>query len=117
MRGIALLEVVIGVALLALGIIFIAAILPTSIYSIKRAEDIQAATAYANELLDEARRSLPRAGESEVTLTFNQTDFKLRRLVVKVDESLTDVVVTVRWRDDMPELRLATRVHGQPAAP
>lgn len=112
--GVSLLEVVIALALLALGLMFILAIVPTGIRSIKRSEDLQAAIAYGNEVVEQCRRSIPPEGTTEFHVTLNGTDFKITRQIFKVDARLTDIVVTAWWSDTTPARVLATRVAGQP---
>jgi type II secretory pathway pseudopilin PulG len=116
-RGLSILEVIFAMALLALGFLFVLGIVPTGIRSIKRSEDLAAATAYSVELIEEARRSLPQEGPQEFKITFNKTEFKIKREIIVVDEGLTDVVVTAQWIPDTPGLRVVTRVPGQPPSP
>lgn len=114
-RGLSLLEVVIAMSLLALAFLFVLAIVPAGITSIKRSEDIEAATAYGMEIMEEARRSLPPEGEKLFFIELNQTEFKIMREVVRVNQDLTDIVIRAKWSDVLPGITLATRVHGQPA--
>lgn len=112
MRGVSLLEVVIGMALLALGFIFVLGIVPTSVTAVKRSEDIAAATAYGLEMLEDARRVLPSQAIREMDITFNATEFKVRREIVTAGEGLSDIVVTITWTQDKPPIKLVTRVRG-----
>jgi prepilin-type N-terminal cleavage/methylation domain-containing protein len=114
-RGLSILEVVVAMALLALGFLFVLGIVPTGVTSIKRSEDIEAATAYGMELMEDARHSLPPATAHEYVLTMNQTEFHFRRELVRVNDDLTDIVVTATWSETLPGIRLVTRVQGQPA--
>lgn len=116
-RGLALIEVVFAMGLLALGFLFVLGIVPTGLTSVKRSEDIEAATAYGNELIEDARRTLPPLGPQELKLTFNATEFKIVREIYAVDNDLTDVVVVAQWTTDKPGVRLATRLHAQPPSP
>ncbi len=111
-RGVSLLEVVVAVALLAIGIVFVLSLLPSSVLTLKRAEDMQAATAYGMEVLHDAELRVPSIAGRDRDLHFeiNGTSFHVTRDVLPVDALLTDVVVTVKWRDDVPPLKLATRL-------
>lgn len=115
--GVTLLEVVIAMSLLALGFMFVLGIVPTSITSVKRSEDIAAATAYGMEIVEYARRSMPTEPTKEFKVTFNQTEFKFTREVVPAEDGLSDVIVTVHWTDTHPDVRLVTRLRGDAPTP
>jgi len=111
-RGITLIEITLALGLIGLGIVFVVSIIPSSVLTLKRAEDLQAATAYGIRVLDEAQQSPPTTEgvDRDEHVTINATDFHVKRQVVKVDDSLMDVIVTVKWRDDVPPITLATRL-------
>lgn len=113
-RGLSLLEIVIAMALAALGFLFILGILPAGITSIKRSEDLETATAYGMELMEDARRGLPPEMATEFTIEMNLTRFKFVREIYRVDGDLSDIVVVGTWSEDLPGIRLVTRVPGQP---
>lgn len=113
-RGVSVLEVVIALALLAVGVMFILAIVPTGLSALKRSEDIQAAVAYGNDIIERTRTSLPPEGSITYKVTMNGTDFEMTRQVFRVNGRCTDVVVTARWSPTIPPRVLATRVNGQP---
>ncbi|NDD28545.1 MAG: hypothetical protein EB084_09810 [Proteobacteria bacterium] len=114
-RGVSVLEVVIALALLAVGVLLVLGIVPTGISSMRRAEDISSAVAYGNDVIEHCRAKLPPAGETEWTVTLNSTDFHVKREVVPVTRALTDVVITLQWSDRTPPRVLATRIQGAPA--
>lgn len=101
-----------ALGLIGLGIIFVLSIIPSSVLTLKRAEDLQAATAYGVRLLNEAQQSPPTTAgvDRDEHVVLNATDFHLKRQVLKVDDSMMDVIVTVKWRDDVPPVTLATRL-------
>lgn len=116
-RGMTLLEVVIALALIALGIVFVLGILPTSVLSVKRSEDMEAATAYGVEVVEDARRQLPETLSQTFVKTLNQTEFTVTRDIYVVDQATSDIVVVASWSPDRPGIRLATRVRGLPPSP
>lgn len=115
-RGLSLLEVVIALALVALGVVFVLGIIPTGVLSVKRSEDMEAATSYGMEVIENARHKLPPEAETDTYVTFNKTDFHVQRAIYSVDDYTTDIVVVVRWSEESPGIRLATRVRGKPSA-
>ncbi len=111
-RGVTLMEVVLSTALVAIGLLFIAGIIPTSGFSLKKAENMQSATAYGLELVEDARlKPSPGVATRHYKVTLNHTEMRFKREVLFVEDGLYDVVVTARWTDELPPLRLATRVH------
>jgi Tfp pilus assembly protein PilV len=114
MRGLSLLEVVIALALVALGVVFVLGIIPTSVLSVKRSENIEAATAYGMELVEDARQNLGTGTERHYEVEFNNTRITFIRALYTVDESTTDIVVVGKWSDERPGIHLATRVRGVP---
>ena len=103
-------------SLLALGFLFALSIVPTSVRSVKQAEDMEAAVAYATEIIESARVSLPPAGTVRFARVFNRTSFTFSRQVLPLaDPSLTDVVVEVHWSDTHPAMRFGTRLRARTA--
>lgn len=112
-HGLTLIEVLLAVALLAMGILFVVSIIPTSVLSLKKAENMQAAAAYGMELIECARLAPPQAGETrEFEVTINQTSIKFVREVAPLADDLFDVVVTATVDAEEPPLRMATRVNA-----
>lgn len=112
LRGFTLLELVLTLGLVGLGILALLSVMPTATLALRRGEDLQAATACATRLLQEAQQAPPRhAGiDLEEQIHLNGTTFSCAREIIPVDPGLADVVVTVTWRDDTPPLRMATRI-------
>jgi prepilin-type N-terminal cleavage/methylation domain-containing protein len=112
-RGLTLVEVIVSLAILAMGLLFVLSLIPSSVLSLKKAEDLQAASAYGMELLEMVRLQPPSAEERQAfDVDFNHTSFHFVREIYSVEEGLFDVVVVAQGREDTPPLRLATRVHA-----
>ena len=113
LRAFSLLELIMAVALLAVGILFIASLIPSSVLGLKKAEDTQAAAAYGIELIENARLSPPTAPDRrEFRRTLNGTDFQFVRQIYGVDDELFDVVVIASGNPEYPPMRIATRVNA-----
>lgn len=112
--GLTLIEVILAVALLAMGVLFVASIIPTSVMSLKKAEDLQAASAYALKIVENLRLHPPAGPDTQGgVVTLNRTEFRFSYEVLPVEEGLFDIVVVMTGRPDSPPFRLATRVNGQ----
>jgi type II secretory pathway pseudopilin PulG len=120
-RGWALLEVVVASLLIAVALMVIAGLIPASVTSMKKAENIQAATLYATEVLEDARRPdfIPDASRRlwERKLDLNQIAFTVQREIYGVDGNeppdLYDVVVKVTWEPQPVPVELRSRVYKQ----
>ncbi|MBM3465923.1 MAG: hypothetical protein FJX76_27855 [Armatimonadetes bacterium] len=113
MRGLTLVEILISVGLLAMAILFVVSIIPTSVMSLKKAEDLQAADAYGVGLVEMARMAPPAEAETrEFVVTLNRTEFHFVREVRQVEEGLIDILVTATSNARTPPLRLATRARA-----
>ncbi len=99
-RGMSLLEMVVCIGLLALVIPFVLNLIPSGSLALHKAEEVQAATATAALLIEEA-------GEGD--LDEERGEFHVRRAIYQVDDRLSDVVVEVTPRRGAP-VRLATRI-------
>lgn len=111
-RGFTLVESIVAAALIGACLLTIVSIIPSGVLSLKKAEDLQAATSYGLEVL-ELRRSRLDAGELKHEITLNATRFEV---VSRVDQRshtgghLYDFVVTVSWNRQPCPVRLATRL-------
>ncbi len=110
-----LLEMVVALGLVALVLPFLLNLVPSSALALKRAEDVDAASAYATRLLEEARATPPtRPGvDLDTTVTLNNTRF--RREVHAVDNypALRDIVVAISGPARLQPIRMATRLGSE----
>ncbi|GMU55397.1 MAG: hypothetical protein AMXMBFR33_45430 [Candidatus Xenobia bacterium] len=117
MRGLSLLEMVVALGLLALVLPFLLNLVPSSALALKRAEDVDAASAYATRLLEEARATPPsRLGvDLDSFVTLNNTRFRVVREVYAVDNypALRDVVVAISGPARLQPIRMATRLGSE----
>jgi uncharacterized protein (TIGR02598 family) len=112
-RGLTLVEILMAIGILAMGILFVVSIIPSSVLSLQKAEDMQAAAAYGMELIEAARMEPPDTEETrEFIVTINRTELRFERRVISVEEDLFDIVVVATMHPDKPPLRLATRVNA-----
>ncbi|MBI3924867.1 MAG: hypothetical protein HY319_04950 [Armatimonadetes bacterium] len=114
-RGLSLLEVVVALGLLALVLPMLVNLIPSSAVALRRAQDIDAATAYAHKVLEEARRdsTLAPGATLEAEVTINRTNFRMIREVYEVSPAslgLVDVVVLMQGTPSFPPIRLSTRM-------
>lgn len=117
-RGLSLLELIIAVALLAIAVLFIVSIIPSGVLGLKKAEDLQTASAYGMELIETVRMHPPAAPDRRsFALTLNSTNFDFVREIYAVEDDLFDVVVVVTGNPDNPPYRIATRIHATLEAP
>jgi len=118
-KGFTLLEIVVSVLLVGGALIVIVGLIPTSVTSLKKAENIQAATLYATEVLEDARRVDFRADAAnrwwKRTVEINRISFLVQREIYAVDEGdpprLYDVVVKVSWKPQPVPVELRSRVY------
>ncbi len=117
MRGLSLLEVVVALALLALVLPFLLNLVPSSALALKRAEDVNAASAYAAKLLDESRcaPNFTVGVDKQETVTLNNTEFQVAREIYAVQgmDEMRDVVVSVTGPRRFQPIRMATRLLGK----
>lgn len=115
-RGFTLLEVVLAAALLAASLLVIVSLIPSGVLSLKKAENIQAATAYALEVLEWDRANFSSTAPPDSQVTLNGTVFHVHNDVYAVPtySGLYDLAVTVSWDRQPQPVILATRV-TQPA--
>ncbi len=89
-EGWTLLEIVVAVVLVAIALIVIVALIPTTVGALKKSENIQAATLYAIEVLEDARRAdfVPVAAHRSFvrTLPINGILFNVQRDIYGVDD-------------------------------
>jgi uncharacterized protein (TIGR02598 family) len=121
-RGLTLVEIIVAVAILASSILIIISIIPTGVLSLKKSEDIQSASAYGMELIEEVRNSRPDyqnypVTDLDVEKSLNNTNFRFQRDIYAIDlqtpHRLFDIIVTVNWPRQPQPLRLSTRVYFQ----
>lgn len=107
-------DVIISVALLAAGLLVILSLIPSGVLSLKKAENLQTATAYAVEVVETSRRGIEQTPWlDQFHVTINDTDFRVRRDAQAVHDSngrLVDVQVTVEWDQQPTPVRLVTRM-------
>lgn len=119
-QGFTLVEVIISVALIGAGLLLVLSLIPSGVLSLKKAEDLQTATAYGLEVIEVTRSGLENTAHlAEFDVTLNNTDFHVRRQYYEVsntDGRLHDVVVTIEWNAQSAPVQLSTRL-SQPAAP
>lgn len=111
-RGLSLVEIVLALAVLGLCFMFAASLIPTGIITLQRGQDMQAATGYAQELMEDVRQTpASKAGrDRELDVPIGSTTYHATRDIVKLNGQMIDVVVTVSWRKDVPPVVLATRL-------
>lgn len=94
--------------------LLIVTLLPTGVLSLKKAENLQSATAYAREVMETSRRGFARtAGLERFEATINATQMQVSREIRPVPETggrLHDVLVTIRWPGQPAPVRLVTRM-------
>jgi prepilin-type N-terminal cleavage/methylation domain-containing protein len=118
-EGFTLIEMIVALGIIAVSLIMIISIIPTGVLSLKKAEDIQSASAYGMSLIEETRKSRPAYTAYPVTdLTaekvFNNTRFLFQRDIYAIDSqnphNFYDIVVTITWSRQPQPLRLSTRI-------
>jgi hypothetical protein len=111
--GLSILETVLAISLLSAILIFVLSILPTGVFSLKKAEDLEAASAYGESWLDQARQSPPSGNGTDRTadVALNHTTFHVVRSVRQIPPDLVDVTVTMTWNPAEPPLHLGTRLY------
>ncbi len=91
-----------------MGLVFVLSILPTGVFSLKHAEDLQAAAAYGQAMMLDARQH---PVDAVVEVPLNHTVFHATRTMHAVTSDLTDVTVEIRWDTAEVPLRLGTRLY------
>jgi hypothetical protein len=111
---VSLVEIVIATGLLAMVVVFVLTLLPSSTLGMQRSQDMQAAAAYGQEVLDAARATPPTAG-TQITFvyTVNHSDFQVTRqtFAVPCSSGLEDVIVSIQGPRGQA-LQLGTRVNA-----
>jgi uncharacterized protein (TIGR02598 family) len=113
-RGFTLAEVIVAAGLVAMSALMIVTLLPSGVLSLKKAENLQAATAYALEVIEAHRAHSTVAPDFKVTL--NDTQFRVQsttRAVPHPSGRLQDVLVTVTWNRQPQPVSLATRLYDR----
>jgi|GEM_PF-1614739 len=119
-KGFTLVEIIVAFAIFAASVMIIISIIPTSVLSIKKAEDMQAANSYGLTLVEERRNNRPSYSSYPVTefqteKKINSTVFTMQRDLYAIDiqepHRLYDIVVTIRWARQPQPLVLTTRVY------
>lgn len=118
-RGFTLVEVILAAALVAASILLMVGMLPTGVLALKKAEDLQAATAYGVEVLEARSAALPSAPYAGAfSITLNGTRFRVETDLTAVPHPsghLYDLAVTLRWNHQPAPVRLATRLYRLPS--
>jgi type II secretory pathway pseudopilin PulG len=96
MRGVSLAELSVSVALLGLLIMFVITLLPSSVVTLRRADAMQSATAYAVDMIEQARTNPALGVGTAFLLDLEGGHFQVVRTVTPADAGLQDVVVTLR---------------------
>ncbi len=114
-KGLSLLELVVAFGLLALVLPFVLNLIPSGTLAMKKAEEIQEASAYGWKLIEEARASTALGVDLNTQVTLGTTQYQVVREIYQVDDRLRDVVVELRPRRGEPQ-RLAARMelHAPP---
>jgi hypothetical protein len=107
--GFSLLDIVMGISILSMVILFVVSLLPSSVGSLRRAEALQGATLYGTELL-EAARAAPPGTPVDTVVTLNSTSMHVTREILPLGNRLVDVKVTVTYRPDAQPVLLTTRL-------
>ncbi|MGE0495775.1 MAG: prepilin-type N-terminal cleavage/methylation domain-containing protein [Vulcanimicrobiota bacterium] len=117
-RGLSLVEVVVAVVLLAAAVMFILGLIPAGILSLKQAENVQTANAYAVRLLEEAPRpaSFPSPVEQFAT-QLNGTQFTATRQAVVTGTHTYEWRVSVNWPEAARPLEMSLRRFSSDALP
>lgn len=119
-RGFSLIEVIIASALVAAGVMVLLTLIPSGVLSLKKAEDLQTATAYGLEVMEISRGGFERSSAlDDFHITLNSTEFHVTRQfwpVADTDNRLFDVQVSVSWNGQPVPVQLSTRM-PQPASP
>lgn len=116
--GFSLLEVVVSVVLVAASLVVIVGMIPMGASAQRKSENIQAATLYACEMVEDAARPeyRPRGSDRfERDVAINGTTFHAVRVIYGVDATdaphLYDVVVNVSWNPQPVPVELRLRVY------
>ena len=116
--GFSLIEVVVSVVLVAASLIVIVGMIPMGASAQRKSENMQAATLYACEVLEDAARTEYRPHDRdrfERDVTINDTAFHVVRVIYGVDASdlpqLYDAVVHVSWKPQPVPVELRLRVY------
>ncbi len=124
-RGFSLVEIVVASALVAATVLMVMGLIPFGVTSLKKAENMQAATAYGVEVLEARRASILQerpAIPDAIDVRLNQTEFHVEsttRTTAHPAGRLVDISVTVTWNRQPVPVVLATRVYrpGTDASP
>lgn len=98
----------------------IVSLIPSGVLSLKKAENLQTAAAYAVEVIETSRRGIDQTPWLEqFPVTLNNTEFRVKReaqTVANSDGRLVDVRVTIEWDGQPTPVRVATRLRTVEAA-
>ena len=108
-KGMSLLELVVCIGLLALVIPFVLNLIPSGTLALRKAEEVQEASAYGVILIDQARSSPALGLDLDENRRVGRSEYHVRREIYQVDDRLRDVVVELTPRRGQP-MRLATRM-------
>lgn len=116
-RGFTMVEVIVAAALLGACVLLIVGLVPSGVLSLKKAEDLQAASAYALQVLEFHRKTARPDQDEAFDVALNQTQFHVHVQTSAVPahaERLADLCVTMSWNRQPAPLVLATRVRCAP---
>lgn len=120
-RGFTLVDVIVSIALLAMGLLFVVSLIPMGVLSLKKAENLQTAAAYAVEVVEASREGFEETARLDKFETvINDTDFEIERFVQTVpdtDGRLHDVKVVVKWDGQPVPVVVTTRMKDGGASP
>lgn len=112
--GFTLIDVIVAAALAGAALLLVISLVPTGVLSLKKAEDLQSATAYGLEVIESSRGGLAQTAYlNEFTVTLNATSFHVERRSLTVAGSegrLCDVMVSVSWDEPPTQIQLCTRL-------
>lgn len=108
--GFSLTEVIVASALLAMAVPLLVNLLPTSFLSLRKAQNLQAATSMALYRIDEVAFLRPRSGvDLRESIQVGEQKFVVTREFYQIDAQRWDVVVACD-SENLAPVRLATRV-------
>lgn len=114
-------DVIVAIALLAAGLMVIVSLIPSGVLSLKKAENLQTAAAYAMDVIETSRGGVEQTPWlDQFRVTLNDTEFRVKREARPVPQSdgrLVDVQVTIEWDQQPTPVRVATRMRTVEATP
>lgn len=111
-------ELIVSIVILSAVLLVIIGLIPAGVTGLRKADDVQAATLYGMEVVEETCKGngKPDVTEAVFKVRLNQSTFEVHREVSAVDRnadppSLFDVAVTVSWAGQPAPVKLRTRIY------